>query len=445
MVYGEAMSYICSLEKFGSVLGLDSIRELMKRLGNPQDAVRTVHVAGTNGKGSIITYLEYVLRSAGYRTGKYISPSVVSYWERIQVNGKFIQEDEVAELAERVKQSCEDMVRDGWKHPTVFEFETAMAFLYFLEKKCDVAIIETGMGGDTDATNIIKKPVCEVIASVSMDHMGILGNSLEEIAQCKAGIIKEDTDVVIYGNDPVVEAVMRKKAQQQQARLVKYDEDAIQNVRKEGFSYCFDYKNHKEVRICLAGEHQIRNAAVALEAVEVLKKHGFEITPEAVREGMQSARWPGRFECICKDPVIVVDGAHNRDAAEKLRLSIENYFPDKKKIFVMGIFRDKEYERIIELTNPLASEIITINSDNPRSIPAEELKEIVKEWKITKGLLKEREPAVFSAANPTEGIIQAVKDSYVFGCENTAIIAFGSLSFLGEIRQCVAAMSHTEV
>lgn len=438
MTYDDAMKWLESLSRFGSVLGLDVIRELAARLGNPQNSVPIVHVAGTNGKGSVITYLEYILRSAGYRTGKYISPSVMSYWEKIQIDGQNIAPRDVAYFAEKVRCACEEMVRDGFSHPTVFECETAMAFLYFAERNCEIALVETGMGGTEDATNIIDRPVCEVITSVSMDHMGMLGNTLEEIAACKAGIIMKDTDVVCYGGSRTVEDVVRKAAKEQSARLRVCDFSSIRNVCICGFSQRFDYGSYKNLTINLAGEHQLKNAATALEAAAVLKEAGFDIDGQAVTEGLNKARWSGRFECICKEPVIVLDGAHNIDAAKQLTAAIKEYLAGKKLIFVMGMFRDKEYEKIIRLTNSLASEIITINSDNPRSIPSEELQRIVM------GIRDTGKRDVYCAASPAEGIRQAVRDALALGREKTAIVAFGSLSFLGEIRQSVMEMNHTE-
>lgn len=438
MTYDEAVTWIDSLAKFGSVLGLESIKELTKRLDNPQNGVPIIHVAGTNGKGSVITYLEYIFRSAGYRTGKYISPSVMHYWEKMQVDGEMIEPDDVAYFVGKVKKACDGMIRDGYGHPTQFECETAMAFLYFKELKCDIALVETGMGGRDDATNIIEKPVCEIITSVSMDHMGVIGNTIEEIADCKAGIIMPDTDVVCYGENEKVMEVVRRNAGQKNARLTMTDFSDIKNVEYKDFCQKFDYKDYKNITINLAGKHQLKNAATALEAVDVLKNAGFDISMQSVQNGMMQARWPGRFECVCRKPLIILDGAHNIDAAKQLVAAIKQYLSGKELIFVMGIFRDKEYEKIIRLTNGLASEIITINSDNKRSIPSEELMEIVK--KIRGG----NEADICFAASPTEGIIRAVRTAMASKRENTAIVAFGSLSFLGEIRQCVMAMSHTE-
>lgn len=438
MNYKEAFEWLKSLEKFGSVLGLDTIQELMRRLQNPQNQIPMIHVAGTNGKGSIITYLEYVLESAGYRVGKYISPSVVHYWEKIQINGVMIEEKEVAYYVEQIKNVCEEMVQDGLVQPTLFECETALAFLYFAKSGCDIALIETGMGGLTDATNVIKKPVCEVIASVSMDHMGVLGNTLEEIAECKAGIIMPETDVVCYGGNREVIEVIQRKASEEKARLLVSDFSQIQNVKVNGFKQYFSYKHHTNMEIALAGEHQLKNAATALEVIDVLNAKGFDLSEDIVKKGMQLAKWPGRFECISSKPVIVLDGAHNMDAAEQLKAAIQMYLAGKTIIFVMGVFRDKEYEKIIRLTNSLASEIITINSDNKRSIPSEELSDIVKEiCTVNK--------AVYAANSPIDGIKMATARALELGDDKTAIVVFGSLSFLGEIRQYVKAKGNTEV
>lgn len=424
--YEESMAYIKSLEKLGSVLGLNSIRHLMDKLDNPQDKIGTVHVAGTNGKGSVIAYLEAVLTNAGYKVGKYISPSVEDYWERIQINGKSILPKQVAELAGIVRTACGEMVAEGLSHPTVFEFETAMAFEFFWKEQVDIALIETGMGGAEDATNVIAKPLCEVLTSISLDHVGILGNNIQEITVCKAGIIMEDTDVVLYGGNPVVNQIVAKVAGKKHARLTITDVEGI--FLKERLCY----GRHKDIRVGLRGEHQMKNAAVVLDTLEILSQKGFHISEEHIQNGLSQTQWPGRFETLKDSPVqIVIDGAHNEEAAVQLRKAILDYYPDYTRFFVMGVFADKDYPKIIELTNDLASEIITINPHNPRALDSKKLKQAIDERK------KERSLQVTACDEAWQGVRYAIEAALKCKDPKKVIIVFGSLSFLGEVKNYV--------
>lgn len=425
MNYAEARDYLEKTAEKGSVLGLDSMKELLRRLGNPQDRLKFIHISGTNGKGSVLAYLSTILKEAGYMTGRYISPTLFSYRERIQVNEEYIGQQELADLVSQVKPVTEAMEADGKSCPTVFEIETALAFLHFLKKKCDIVVLETGMGGDTDATNVIRTTVMEVLVSISMDHMQFLGDTLAEIAGHKAGIIKPDTVVVSTLQKPEVMDVIRKRVKEQNASLkvadYRHAEKISYGIRKQ----CFSYGGYEDVVIHLAGSYQIKNAVTALESVKALKEIGFEISEEQMRKGFEKTVWNGRFTVVCDDPLFIMDGAHNRDGAMELKKSMETCLKGYRIFAVCGVFRDKEYREILQITAPCIEKMITIETpDNPRALPAAELAEAAREY--------------IADVHPAETVEQAVEESFAAAKEeNDVIIAFGSLSFLGEIRKAV--------
>lgn len=424
MNYEEARAFLEEVGKTGSVLGLESMQELLKRLDNPQDQLKFIHISGTNGKGSELAFLSEILTEAGYRTGRYVSPTLYSYRERIQVNGEWINRESLARYVAVIKEAIEAIAADGLSVPTVFEVETAISFLYFCDKKCDIVLLETGMGGTLDATNVVKTTILEVIASIGMDHMGFLGNTLGEIAANKAGIIKPDTCVVSAKQEPEAEAVVRRVSEQMHAQLSIVDPEYLSEVQYGYEKQSFTYKNWKNVEITLAGTYQIINAALALEAVEALRKLGYALSEEQVRTGMKRAAWRGRFSVIHKDPIVVIDGAHNPAAATVLKTSLETYFKGKKLYYIFGVFADKDYEKVIEITAPLAEQIITVQTpDNPRALPAEELKCAVE--KVN--------PKVSSAKT----IEEAVKRTMDVVKKEDVIVAFGSLSFLSLVDHAV--------
>lgn len=424
MNYAEARVYLDEVSKYGSVLGLESMRELLHRLGNPQNDLKFIHISGTNGKGSVLAYLSTILTGAGYRTGRYISPTLFSYRERIQVDGAYIEREALARHVTAIAAAAESMKADGLAGPTVFEIETALAFLYFRERGCDIVTLETGMGGLTDATNVITTTVLEVIASISMDHMDVLGDTLEKIARQKAGIIKPHTRVASACQRPEAARVIEEVCRQQDCACRTVDPAKITDVTYGVARQTFSYKDWKDVEVCLAGSYQILNAALALEAVESLRELGYALSDEQVRKGLGDTRWRGRFTLLQSDPAVVIDGAHNPGAAEELRRSLELYFPGKKLYFVQGMFRDKDYRQVIALTAPLAEHIITVETpNNPRALPAEELRQAVAEVN----------PSAESAPSVAEGVAKAL----ALAGKEDAVIIFGSLSFLGEAEQAV--------
>lgn len=430
MTFSEAMDYINSISKKGSILGLDTTRELLRRLGNPQEKLKFVHIAGTNGKGSALAYISTILTAAGYRTGRYISPVIYNYCEKIQIDGEPVSTQAVAAITEVLKAACDAMVSDGFEQPTVFEVETAMAFLYFLNEECDIVVLETGMGGRDDSTNVIPAPLCSVITSISLDHIGIIGNNIEEITECKAGIIKENSNVVLYSQDDEVMNIIKKVCEDKKCSLTITKPDCI--IRKENSlnGQVFDYGDLQNICTHFLGGHQLRNAATAIETVLTLRKCGFQISDEDIKNGIESAGWPGRFEIINGRPLIIMDGAHNPDGAKVFRDTVEEYLDGYIKIFVMGVLKDKDYRSIIKLTNDLASAIITINPDNARALSDVELKDAVNE-------IKEKEIPVIAAGRIESGIEMASQIAIQLGNANVAIVAFGSLSFLGDLGRYI--------
>lgn len=424
MNYKEARVYLDEVSKYGSVLGLESMRELLRRLGDPQNELKFIHISGTNGKGSILAYLSTILSGAGYRTGRYISPTLFSYRERIQVDGEYIEKESLACHVTAIAAAAEDMQKAGLPSPTVFEIETALAFLYFKEKRCDIVTLEVGCGGLLDATNVITTTLMEVIASISMDHTDLLGDTLAKIAAQKAGIIKPDTMVVSAQQKSEAAQVIEDTCKEQHCTLQMVDESKISNVHYGAEGQTFSYKTWENVAISLAGSYQIKNAALALEGVEALRKLGYALSDQQVREGLLHTAWRGRFTTLRRDPTVIIDGAHNPAAALELKESLERYFPGKTLYFVMGMFKDKDYAQVIDLTAPLARHIITVETPgNPRAMPARELAEAV--GKVN--------PSVEWADSVAHGVEKAL----AMAGKEDAVIVFGSLSFLGEAADAV--------
>ena len=416
------MEYLEGLNRYGCVPGLESIRELCARLHDPQEKLRFVHIAGTNGKGSVLAYVSTILQTAGYKVGRYISPALSDYRERFQINGKMIPKNQFSLYLEQVKAAAEQMAAEGLPHPTQFEVDTAFAFLYFLDKKCDIVVLETGMGGLTDATNLIGTTICAVLTPVGMDHMAALGGSLEEIARQKAGIIKENCTVVTCGQKEEAMRVIRQEAEQRGCPLRIAEISGITNVKYGLTKQRFTYGRHKNLEITLAGQHQTANAALAVEVSEALLAAGFSIPDEALRRGLLETKWPGRFSVMGKNPLFVLDGAHNEDGAAALAQSVKFYFSHKKIISIMGILADKEYDKIIRITAPYAEQVITVTPPrNPRALGGYELAQAVKEY----------HPSVTVADSLQESVEMACL--LAGGDKNTVVIVFGSLSFLGEM------------
>ncbi|MGN0376101.1 MAG: bifunctional folylpolyglutamate synthase/dihydrofolate synthase [Suilimivivens sp.] len=423
MSYQETMDYIDSLQKYGSVPGLTNIINLCEKLGNPQNDLKFVHIAGTNGKGSVLCFISTVLKRAGYRTGRYVSPTIFDYRERIQINGKMISKKDLCIYMTKLKAVCEELAEEGKPHPTPFEIETALAFLYFRDKNCDIVVLETGMGGELDATNIIENTLAAVFVSVSLDHMNFLGNTLEKIASVKSGIIKPGCIVVTVSQKPEVMQVFEAKARENRAELKVADPSLAVHVKSTLGRQTFSYKEKKNITISLPGRYQIDNAVVALETLDELEKKGYRIPEKALYQGLSEASWPGRFEILCKKPVFIADGAHNRDGAGRLADSIRFYFTNRRIIYIMGILRDKEQDEIIKATCPYAERILTVPTPGNRGLSSYELACEVQKF--------------HHDVTALDSVEEAVELSFLMADKDTVIVAFGSLSYLGNLITAV--------
>ena len=429
MKYDEALEYMKNrINPLGSVPGLDTTRELLKRIGNPEKELKIIHIAGTNGKGSVSAFLDGILRANGYRTGRYLSPSVVDYREKIQVNGQFIPKTKVSEYLTALYEKADEMVKDGFPHPTSFEIETAMAFWYLKDKKCDFAVIETGMGGKDDSTNVIPSPLVCVFTSVSEDHLGIIGNNVEEIALTKSGIIKDGTTVVVAPQKESILKVFTDAAAEHRdvdVRVIRREDIVIPvkagKVKLPGMQK-FSYKNYKNIQISLLGEYQPENAAVALETAEVLSAKGVRLNEEKTKKGLKETLWPARFEILGKKPPVIADGAHNPDGVAHLMKTMDGYFTNVPIIYIMGVLKDKAVDEMIHLSAAKAMHIITVTPpDNPRGMSAFELAQKIKEVN----------PSV-SAADSVE---EALEEACLMAGPDGVILAFGSLSYMGKLRE----------
>ena len=424
MDYQQSRAYIRDAEQYaGGALDLTNIKELMKRLGNPQDQLKYIHVAGTNGKGSVIAYLYTTLTKAGYHVGRYISPSVYSYREKIETEGKPISREKFAEQTTRVAAVIEEMTAEGLAHPTPFEIETAVAFLFFAEEKCDPVILEVGMGGITDATNLITTTELAVLVPISMDHQSFLGNTISEIAEKKAGIIKPGSSVVTIGQETEALEVIKKTGAEAGADVCVADVSEAEVLEADFTGQRFCYKG-EEYTLSLAGSYQTENAVLALEALRILDERGYHTTLGQRKEGLWATRWNGRLTIIHKDPLFIVDGAHNPAAADMLEDSVRKYFKDRRLFFIMGVFKDKDYPYIIRKLCPYAEQILAIETpDNPRALPAEELAKAIRPYNAN--------------VRAEKNISRAVEELFEMAGKDDVILSFGSLSFIGEITRIV--------
>lgn len=454
MNYSEAREYLKNVNKLGSILGLNTIKELLKRLGNPQNELKVVHIAGTNGKGSIMTFVQNILMESGYKVGRYCSPAVFNEREIIRINDEYISEEQSADLLTRIKEKCDSMYSEGLPHPTSFEIETAEALMFFKERNCDIALIECGMGGETDATNVFEKVLCSVIATISLDHTQFLGSTIEEITKVKSGIIKENCPVVMSKQTGEAESVIKKVCKQNNSKLIIPTEQDSENVEIDGLTTKVTYKasNNKEYILNLQalGTYQIKNAKTAVEVALVLDKALTEKTnicdesdknngtgmknninnsgntiEKNIKKGIEKTVWPGRMEVISKEPLIIIDGAHNPGAVLELRKTLDLYFTNKRITFIMGVLSDKDFSKEAEIIADRAERIITITPNNSRGLDGHKLAETLVKYNHN--------------VQVADSLKQAAEESIDTIKENRAdmILAFGSLSYLGELKQVV--------
>ncbi len=438
MNYEEAMSFLEDTKQYGSRPGLESIRALMRELGDVQEQVPVVHIGGTNGKGSVGAMLSSVLTEAGYRVGWFNTPDVFSYEEEFRMDGEPIARERLAALFTEVRAACDRMTAPSQKdsacgdaanppaHPTRFEVETAAAFLWFYEEKCDIALVEVGMGGALDATNLIHKPLVSVLTSIGLDHMNFLGDSLTGIAEEKAGIIKPDCPVVTVPQEPDVMAVIRARCEELHAPLILADAAQMGD------------KNNVLSQLALRGAFQAENAACALTVLQILQgntpgqngaleadtsQRFFDIPDNAIARGLADTRWPGRYECVAAEPTIILDGAHNESAAKRLREALDADFPGRTFRYIMGVLSDKDCDAIARAMFRPGDRVCTLTPPDPRALSAEEL--------------TERLAAQGVDAHPCAGVQDALSCVRNDVSKGDIIVAFGSLSYLREIREAI--------
>jgi dihydrofolate synthase/folylpolyglutamate synthase len=423
MTYDEALSYIHSVTWRGSRLGLSRTRELLAQMGNPEEKLKFIHVAGTNGKGSTAAMLASILSKAGYRTGLYTSPFINRFNERMQVDGQDIPDDTLARLTGVIKPLADQMA----DHPTEFELITSIGFAYFLEEKCDVVVLEVGMGGELDSTNVIPVPELAVITNIGLDHTRELGPTITDIAKAKAGIIKEHGDVVIYGENAEADAVFIDVCRQRHANLHVTDHGRIANVRADLTRLTFDFTPLENLTCPLVGAYQPHNAAVALTAIEILREKGWEISDDAIYQGLDTVRWPARFEVLSRVPLFIADGGHNPQGVQAALDSIHLHFPGKKIIFLLGIMADKDVPAMTALIGPYAKVFVTVAPRNPRAMPAQEL--------------ADRLTALGYEAIPCQSVEAGVEKVLSLAGPEDVICALGSLYMLGDVRSFLIAHS----
>ncbi len=416
----------------GCVPGLEAISCLMEELGNVQEELAVVHVAGTNGKGSTGAMLEAILCRAGFHVGRFSSPAVFSPEEVYQIDKTPIAKEILDGLMEEIAAACSRLESLGKPVPTIFEMETAAAFVWFYRMKCEIVILETGLGGRLDATNIIKKPLCSVITSISKDHTAILGDTLTQIAWEKAGIIKKGRPAVLSWQTPEVFEVLQERCKAMQCELWQCQDKKARNLRYEEGRLVFDWEDFSEISLSLVGAYQPQNAVCAMLAAHCLKSLGYNISKEDVKEGLAAARWPGRFEVVAKAPLMVIDGAHNEDAAKKLRETLEMGFTNQKIIYIIGVLGDKDHEGMLRQLLPLAKKVYTITPENPRALSAQELCREARKYHRDVQDMERVSQAVQAAAK--EARLE----------EDVMVLACGSLSWLGCAKEAMVRETKAE-
>ena len=416
MTYEEAIEYIHGVSNFFCKPGLERIRELCLGLGDPQKKLKFVHVTGTNGKGSVCSMLSSVLCEAGYRVGLFTSPYVLEFNERMRVNGENISNDKLAALTEKARAVAEKMA----DRPTEFELITAIAFEYFYKEKCDLVILEVGMGGRYDATNIIDSSLLSVITGVSIDHTAFLGDTVEKIAYEKAGIIKPNSCALYGGETRAAESIIADEASKKQSILCKTDYSRLKILSSDLSGTTFDYRSRSGLEVSLLGSYQPKNAAIVLDTLDNLSGIGLHVSEDAIRRGLKKARWPARFEIIGKDPLVIFDGAHNPQGISAAVDSIKAYFGDKRVVIMSGVLRDKDYGAIADSLSEVAAEVYTITPDSPRALSAEEYADTIRKRGVT--------------ATPCQSVAEALALGKNKASElNTALFCLGSLYTYGDV------------
>ena len=412
----EAIDYIEQFTWSTTKLGLERTQTLLRALGDPQKKLKFIHVAGSNGKGSTCAMLAAILQASGYRTGLYISPYIQDFCERMQIDGENVPGETLAEITERVKVIA-DAMED---HPSQFELVTAIAMEYFYEARCDIVVLEVGMGGALDSTNAIDAPEVAVIMNIGLEHTEYLGDTLEKIAATKAGIIKTGCSAVCYDGAPEVTEVIKGVCAEKKVPLRCLDFGRMEPISEtlDGQTFRWD---GEEMRVALLGPHQLHNTAAVLETVEALRERGWKIPGEAVHAGLAAVKWPARLEVLSRDPIFLLDGGHNPQCAEALAAAIDKLLPGKKVVFLLGVLADKDYPQIMDIVMPYAKKFVCMTPFSNRALPARKLAEFLR----SKGAA-----ASACGSDVARGIRAAQKAAGKRG----AVVAFGSLYLAGHIR-----------
>ena len=416
MNYEETIAYIHSAYWKGTKDGLSRTRELLELLGNPQDELKFIHVAGTNGKGSTCAMLASILQAAGYRTGLYTSPFVNRFNERIALNGIPISDQDLVDIFERIRPVVDNMENP----PSEFELITCAAMLYYKEQRCDVVVLEVGMGGEFDSTNIIHTPLLTIITAMGFDHMKYLGNTMTEIASAKAGIIKPNGTTLIYGENPVADKVFYETCEQRHSRLVVTDHSRMVDHAHTLWGHDLSFGPYTHVHLPLIGSHQVKNAAVVLTAVEELNRGGLPIPDAAVYAGMAAVKWPARMELLSENPVFLLDGGHNPHGFHAAAATLRELFPDRKIRVMMGVMADKDHGDMIRELLPLAKGFVTVQPNSPRSMTAKDLAEEIC--------------SLGGAAVPAGSVENGVEIMFKEAKPNDVLLAIGSLYMAGTVR-----------
>ena len=420
MNYSEAIDYIHSVNWTFCKPGLERVRELCRSLGNPQDSLKYVHVAGTNGKGSFCAMTESILRHAGYKVGLFTSPYIVEFNERMRIDGENISNEELCELVELIKPHADKMA----DKPTEFELITALAFLYFKRHNCDVVVLECGLGGRLDATNVIKDPILSVITGIALDHTSILGDTVEKIAAEKAGIIKSGVPVLWCGNDTNADRVISAKAEELGAPMARVDRSSLEIKEMTLGGTTLDFGEREDISLSLLGTYQPLNATNVLSAIDILKKSGYGIPERAVYDGLKAVKWPARFEIISRDPLIIADGGHNPEGIDSAVSSIEKYFGEEKVAIITGVMADKDYCYMASRISSVAKKVFCLTPDNPRALKAGEYANVFKTLGVEAVACDSVDSAVSSAiawAKENEASIVSLGSLYMY-CEVAAAI-----------------------
>lgn len=422
MNYNEALNFIHSRDKFGSRPGMERIESLCNAFDNPQDKLKYVHVAGTNGKGSTCHMIASVLSESGYKVGLFTSPFVVDFRERIQINGEMISQEDLAEIISEVKPVVEKLSKQGIE-PTEFEIITITAFLYFLRQNCDIVVLEVGLGGLLDSTNIIKKSEVSVITSISLDHTNILGDTLLKIAEHKCGIFKEGGNVVGYPQpDFAVERFIKDKAKEKNCKYFPHELSKIRLVREEIDGSTIIYAGCT-FKIPLTGKHQLYNFATAVAAINVLKQNGWNVTYKSLIDGISKVKVPARTEIISHSPLTIIDGGHNAEGVDALYNTLVKFCANRKIIAVFGMMRDKDYRYAVKKLAPLCERIYTTEASNPRTLDAKSLAKEVKQY------CKKVRPE----PNPEKAYYKALKKAK----DDDVVLVCGSLYLASDVKKFI--------